>query len=992
VIRKAQALLITITVLSVLAITGFSLLLFSLYEVRYSRIYLDNVKAQYLAEAGLTLGRELLKQDKKENFSDSLEDSFYTQLKGEDLDLDKDGIKESRYFEVKNFEGRLYGRFGVQILDEASKLNLNYCGESSFRYGLDLSELNINSLFSFLGISKSTSLIRLRRGSDEKPGLEDYDDDSDNLILISDGIDNDLDGVVDEKDEGIDEPDEEGFGDDRLFLAPEETREFLTLPSGLRFRNYFTVYSKDKELDSFGRRRIALSASFQDVLMGFLSSGVRFPFQKAANFIDFQDKDLSQTVLDKFYKRIKPVSSSGGSFRKSGNYFYAPRGGAPSTFKFQNLNIPDGEYFCFFYSPFEDLGIGYVSVQDIEDCDVYNGEGLYLPVKVEGGELEFRIKPFEDRDCALEYIELVSPENREGLVHTSLRGRESLVINEVMIKPSLEFLVEKSQNPGGSWVWKGGYYENKDLASGIEGEGRWVFSVGRRGYFYIKFFANTTGGYIGDVVISGRSLKGVRDGMVFPYPVYIDGDLLIKIQNNSLTEVSTFKKIVVSQEPDAEFIEILNITPREIDIGNFSIEVTQEKKAVLGWPAIIPQGTKIRPYEHLILAIDKDDRSSPSYLRSNGISFQESWGTKAVQLEFSGKIEGCDDIIPDSSATIALKNPQGEIVDIVEYTSSQIRNYVSLERSDPTLLTDADGDGIFDGWFFSEAEAKATPSEHNDNSGIKEIDPKTLEVFYHNVREQVVLNQPLINIGYAEKIPSSLPWKRFSLRDIALLSDRFTSFVKHLGISSFVEGNFKEEDDSFFSFRRGEWGLWRFSNIPQGSYFLKILAEEDSSSVSIAVKTEQADTFDYLGPFYFHKGCLYYGNIEIESGGSLEIKVRNEEDGPLKIINFILEPEFIVSGRININTARKEILNLLLPSNSGIISQRPFGERSKRRLGIGDLLETTALGLTEFQKINNFKLICPFITTRSDVYEVITEAEYSGVRAVKHRLETVIER
>ena len=44
------------------------------------------------------------------------------------------------------------------------------------------------SLFSFLGISKRASLIELRRGPDGKPGLKDYDDDSDNLILSSDGI------------------------------------------------------------------------------------------------------------------------------------------------------------------------------------------------------------------------------------------------------------------------------------------------------------------------------------------------------------------------------------------------------------------------------------------------------------------------------------------------------------------------------------------------------------------------------------------------------------------------------------------------------------------------------------------------------------------------------------------------------------------------------------------------------------------------------------
>ncbi len=48
--KKSQALIITIGILAVLMIIGVSLLLITLYEARHSRIYLDAVKAQYVAE------------------------------------------------------------------------------------------------------------------------------------------------------------------------------------------------------------------------------------------------------------------------------------------------------------------------------------------------------------------------------------------------------------------------------------------------------------------------------------------------------------------------------------------------------------------------------------------------------------------------------------------------------------------------------------------------------------------------------------------------------------------------------------------------------------------------------------------------------------------------------------------------------------------------------------------------------------------------------
>ncbi|MBN2120390.1 MAG: general secretion pathway protein GspK [Candidatus Omnitrophica bacterium] len=997
--KKAQALIVTIAVLSVLLIIGLSLLVLTFYEVRHSRIYLDSIKAQYLAEAGIVLASEFLSLDKESNKSDSFNDFFYDQIKGEDVDLNEDAENESLWFRVENSQGGLYGRFALRVIDEAGKLNLNYCGErSSPAYGLDFSEIDINPLFSSLGINKKASLVERRFGQDKAPGKNNIDDDSDNPLLSVDGIDNDFDGLFDESNEGVDEPDEQGYGDDRLFLVTEEALDLLEVPKDVRFKDYFTVYSKEREVDYFEELRVYLNTYFpRDVVLNFLLSGVSSPFQKAANFIDYQDKDFEQTVLDKFYKIVDLPGPSGGGFINKGGYFVALPSSGESTFSIQNLDIEDGQYFCFFHSPFRGSPVGYVSVGDISDCDVYAGEGLFSKVNVEAGSLSVKIKPFDDEECYVSHIELISLDKKDGLEHISVRGRESLVINEILAKPSSELVTIQDQDPKGAWVWKDGFYENAEFASGKSGEGKWVFAVNKSGYFYIKVFANSPGGYIGDVSIAGKDLRDARDGMIFSEPVYINDNLTLTIQNNSLVEIASFKSLVISQEPDTEFIEILNISPYSIDISDFTVEITQEGGGSLGWPALIPQGTQIEAYQHLILSIDKDDRDCALFLRNNGIFFQKTWGMSSVQLQFTGAVEGNDDIIPNKKAKVTLKDSQARVVDTVEYKSEQVSDFTSVEKSDPTLFWDNDANGIFDAWFFSESLAKATPGERNDNPGMKEIDPVTLEVFYHDVREQVVQNNPFINIGYANDVASDFAWEKFDLRSISLLADKFTSFRKHLGFGSFLGGAFEETEEGFYSSRKGDTGVWRWPNIAEGIYSLKILASEDSSS-SLSVDIKLGDEISgYLGPFAFDKGWLNYGNIEIKDDSeSLEINLRNEEDKPLLILNFILEPQFQARGRININTASKEVLSALTdgPTALRVISYRPFGERTNRRLGIGDLLQDTSLGFTPKQKIDNFKLIAPLITTHSDIYEVVCLGEYivEDQKKASHRIEAIIER
>ncbi|MFC1514737.1 hypothetical protein ACFL5X_02440 [Candidatus Omnitrophota bacterium] len=965
--RKAQALIVVIAILAVLLVIGLSLLLLTIYEVRHSRTYLDGIKAQYLAEAGAVVGSRLVAKDAEGNIIDSLEDELYTVISGTDADVNGDGQNESRWFFVQDSQGEDYGRFAVSVLDEASKLNLNYCGEGSvLRRGESFEEIDVDALLSALGIAKSGSLEASRFGADGMPGEAGFDDDSDGEV---------------------DEFDEQGSGDDRLFLASEQAQDLLTVPQAVRFKDYFTVYSKDRELDLWGNIKVHVnSRSVADVALNFLRSGMSL--QRAANFIDYQDTDLVQTVVDKFSFSLNLPTPTGGGFVRFGGYLRASPGSGGASFVFENLGIADGDYYCFFHSPFKGTPVGYVSSGEIENIDVYSGEGLPQPVKVSSGAFSVRIEPFDDQECYVQSLELVSLNMNPTLVHIPIRGREPLVINEVMPKPSFTLAAYQAQDPKGSWNWGGMFFSNADFGSGQSGEGKWVFDVNKSGYFHVILLAGNPGGYIGDVEVSGRHLSDARDGMRLPLSVYVADKLTVSIQNTSLMEVATFRGVILSQEPDSEYVEILNLSPESIDISGFSLEVAPKAGSSLGWPAVLPEGTQIGPFQHLVLAVDSADSDAPSFLNGNGISFQRTWSQPSVQLQFSGAVEGNDDIVPNQEAVIILRDAQGRVTAAVEYKASQVSDFVSIERGDPTLFTDSDGNGYFEGWYFSEDLAKGTPSRRNDNPGIKEIDPVTLEVFYHDPSEQSVENKPFINIGYADAIPSGRPWEKSDARDVALLADRFTSSRRLLGFGSSVGGSFSEEGGGYSSSGKDETGAWSWPGIAQGAYILKILADaQPPAAISVAVGLD-GEMSSYLGPFSFDEGVVRYGTIEVaHPSQTLEIDLRNEADALVTIKNFVLEPQFQVRGRININTAGPKVLGALTSSStaSNLIAGRPFGQKSGRRSGIGDALSYIGLAA--------FRLIEPFITVRSDVFEVLSLAEYTaGQRVTTHRIETIIER
>ncbi len=132
---------------------------------------------------------------------------------------------------------------------------------------------------------------------------------------------------------------------------------------------------------------------------------------------------------------------------------------------------------------------------------------------------------------------------------------------------------------------------------------------------------------------------------------------------------------------------------------------------------------------------------------------------------------------------------------------------------------------------------------------------------------------------------------------------------------------------------------------------------------------------------------MLFGSIEIGTGsgistpaGILELKIRNASKTGGAHFDFIrLDPLNSIDGRININTASKNVLSAMPGIDEGIaeriISNRVFGDKNGLRLGIGDLIVSDALGPDEAEKKTRFKQVANLITVHSDIYRIIVTGQ-----------------
>ncbi len=909
--RSGQAIVVVIAILSIIFIAGIAFYVLSQAERTASIRHLDSLRSRYIAEAGVVYGQKVLELDRKENLIDSLQDRCFTNFSGSDVDMDGDNTPESRWIEMPDSEGKTFGRFSVLISDEASKLNLNVSSRQS-----------MDELFVLKGVQTSK-----------------------------------IDTIFSH----------------RPLNAIEQVGAILGTKDFKLVKDFITVYSKDPEIDVNRKRRVYLNSLWpQKALESFLIKGVKDAFAKAANLKDAIDTDLSQTQLTKFsLPNLGPSALiEGGGWNRVGNYYQASGGGAEGKFSWSGLPVDDGEYYCFFNAPNIEDTVGEVIVDDGDTgALLLSGEGPGKKVKVSGGAFTVRIRPSKDTDCRFFNIELADMIPRNGLQRKVVSGTEALVINELMVKPAAEFTTGAiSITPGQNY--------------------KYVFSRVRAGYFHLQIKAGAAGAAVGDVTINGQTGSNMHDGDYFPFVVHVDcddpknntGSLTLEIKNNSLSNTS-FGGIKILQEPDAEYVEILNLSGENIDLSDFALVVNNTSgDLVPGWPAAIPKGTKIGPYQELALAVDSNDSfPAPVNLRTNWISFQSVWGTGAIGFIFEGQhiIDKRFDALPDAGGMVMLCNAQGERIDAVKY-AAQSPEFTSLERADPSAYGDSDGDGLFDSWNIgSQKDLHATPGTVNENAGMYTIDKITDEPIQHYPTEVKVFNHPLSNLTEVLQLSSGQSWKTFTISDLAQMVDHFAYEALNFDFTGYYkEGDFMERSGAFESRHKDESGVWEFADIARGDYLLTIFGDEGTQfsgneRVQVSLKTDNQQDFTAAATIFFTtQGIMFYGKIEfLKDPSKLILKIVNDSETKIAIKSIRLEPIYVTPGRINVNTAKAEVLRSILGSDSLVqtaIENRPIGAKDSRKLGVGDL----------FLLDPSFLAFHNYLTVKSDAYEIRCRGEY----------------
>lgn len=769
----------------------------------------------------------------------------------------------------------------------------------------------------------------------------------------------------------------------RPFNAIEETASIFGKKEFQTAKDFITVYSRDREITLDRQRRAYLNSNYPQIILdAFLNTGINNPLQKAASLKDASDMDLAQTIFEEYIRGyVLPTRLlEEGDWKKINNFYEAPAGGAAGKFGWDNLSVEDGEYLCFFYGPSAEDTIGevYVDGQESSAELLYSQDALIKKIKVTNSSISLNIKPAKDKISRFSYIELVSLEPKKGLTKKIISGQEALVINELMPKPSKQILLDEpvQLSPGENFTH--------------------TFTQVKQGNYYVMVLANIEGGRVGDVEINGVGAAGLYDQDYFPYTVNVSsGIVAVNVKNNTLSKVS-FKGIKALQQPDAEFIEILNLSPGEIDLSDFSFEVySPQNELIPGWPAKIPEGTKIKSYQHMVIAIDNNDSAPcPSKLRSNNISFQRNWGINGVGLDFSEHLEDIDkyfDLLPDKGGTVIFKDSAGRQIDAVEYTAYDVQDFISLERPDPTVKIDDDNDGLFDGWYPSQDKNQATAGSTNDNAGMYTRDENN-NLVKHAPGETIVFNRPLSDFNEVWQLSSSKAWGRFSMSDVARMADKFSSQAQGLELTKhYVEGRFIEKDGFFESSHKGDSGIWRFDNIPAGIYLLSIISDNLSTEglkIKVAYRTDSGEDFNNYSGILFLEGIALFGSIQLDKDNlAFELNIINDSEEKLVIKKFSLEPINFAPGRINANTASNPILGSIGLSDDLIqliLANRPIGAKDDRKLGIGEL----------FLLNENFLAKSNDLTVKSDVYEITCHGEYfpQGKTLAYQTLRIVVER
>ncbi len=935
--RKGIAVITVISIVGVALLMAVAYLIGSRFESRVAYLFLSRVKARYVAESMAQVAVAMIKNDENRGI-DGVDDEFVKFFSGSDVDVDGDGQVDSRWVYLSDDM-----RAAVKVVDESGKANLNcpFChNQRVFEALVNRGELSKNYLKAW------DYVLDYLKGPDGKWGKAGMDDDGDNYYLEKNGKDDDGDGEVDEIGEGVDDPGEFLFGDDRKLDTVEDLRRVfdweITPKEMVVLHRYFTTYSHSPDLDGLGEPKVNLNfLSPEELVNELLVAGVSNPWAKAVNIRDFCDKDLARSELYGQSYAYRPYVWEGAPDWYSKGTVLVNSTPSDEWERWEWSGLAPGNYYCYFYGEKDGDYVGDVMANGVQGQDISSGEGLAGKAVYIGNdgklEVKIRFRPNSGKNKAVfSRVELV-PVNSSVGGNKVISGIEAVRITEVYAHPKLSLSVSSaSLVHSGSWAGGENLFYNSDAGSGRKGRGTWEFGGIPNGVYYVQVWGRNDKDVVGDVDLGWAKEEHMRSGQWLSSPVRVyDGTLRISIENNE-SEGTTcyFRSIVLSQEPDAEFVEICNISDKEINIGGWSLSV--DGKEV--FPAFVPMGVKLGPKECKVLSVDGFDTTSG--VAGNGLSISSLYPdllrSQIVSLDFPVTMQPGMDVLPDSDV-LELKDENGAVVDGVDLAPCD--SFASIYRS-PLDNTDSNHNGNFDGWSSpKEGDPLATPGIC-DMEGIK----------FANGPIDSMADLFEVSDGEGGKLsPEDVArvWARMDPWGPVFLPIKYRVSgwqVVGTGLMSGGEGDVLELHFPPDEIEDGYYRLILWLN-PRCEVGVSIYSEGQWPPMSSSLWADDS-------------GFIDLNWVKIEGGLKLRIQSRSH---PVYLYGVSFSPNYSISGRINVNTATDLSMlsaGLSLPVAQRIVHTRPFSDF----LGVGNLVNL----IPE----DELRLSDRFLSVNSDSYSI----------------------
>ena len=971
--ERGIALLIVVSLLTVIGIMGVAFA-FSMYlETQATRQFVETTQARYVAEAGINHARALLEEDRLGSRVDELTEAWAQLPRGDDVDIDDDDAADARWWAVEGQTGTL-GRYALLITDESGKANLNAAEAQPSALGA----VDLTAIFEAAGISGASDAAEAveayRYGPDGRPGAA--------------GIDDDADGAIDEADEY--QP-VALAADDRRLESLEDLAAIADLSAAERRRvaRVATVYSWDLNAAVTGQPRLNVNtATAGELLTVLLDGGAENPWQAAVNMADNVDADLDISRVTKSSQLVLlanqgPLGAWQWNADWGGFYESDDPGGAPLLWV---TPVPSGKFRLLVRGvagrPVGDVTVAGQTVRAVEPGESLGEFEL-------SGTLAVEVANRESAGTATGFrgFELVSETAQTGVV---VRGIEAVRINELMVEPVMSFDISTATFDAQSSDW-GCPVNQPSCVNGGVGQARWSWTSDAlpAGRYHVRVFGAEPGQTVGLVKV-GTTTELLAHGQTHSASVQVgaDGKFSLTIGKTAAEQTYYLKSVMLSLQPDGEYLELINLSDGPIDAGGWTIN----GELAGGRQARLPAGSVIPAHGLLVAAVDLDDTQAT--VAGDGVSARSAWaipgGAAAVQLEFPAGAPTLDDdwlkvSVAGGTPRLTLRSGSA-IVDEIEYPLPlpTTAAFQSIEKGDPTVIVDGDLDGLDEGWYPS--LALYTPGAPNDNNGLQELDG--LDVITHDPADEVtVLNRPLQSVGELAGLASGNAWQPFASADLAKIVDRLTIEGMRLEAEGRLTAGaeaWQEKTGGYFEHAMSgssAAGAWKWTGLPAGHYRLSLYGWPGEQ---IAVRWEsQPGVFSEWSPALTSdaQGRIVLGQVAVgvdqAPPDSLTVELTCASTNGICHLDFIrLDPRLIRIGPVNVNTAPREVLAALPGMTSAlverIIAGRPYGDQRHKGRGIGDLLLGSVLGNDEEAKLEAFRRLAHLLTTRSDVFQIMS--------------------